>query len=175
MGTLIGQPLSRTKEYRQAWREKNRDKVNAYHRKYVKEHPEEAKASRKKYGLSHPEYFKKKAAARRARFPHYDSKRNREIRLAVLIAYGNKCKCCDEVTLEFLALDHVEGRKSGHEIDKLKGSKLYRWLYFHNCPQDVGIQILCHNCNSSFGFYGYCPHHPEIRRENYNANLRLGI
>ena len=144
--------------YQAKWREEHREQYNSSIRAWKRRNPDKVKAARIKYTTDNPEYFKRKAAARRLRYPHYDSLRNKEIRKAVLEAYGNKCKCCNETIPEFLALDHIGGRKRGHEIDKLKGSKLYRWLYFHAFPQDLHIRILCHDCNMSFGFYGYCPH-----------------
>ncbi len=72
--------------------------------------------------------------------------------------YGGKCDCCGESRFEFLALDHVNGggriereklstRQIADKVIKLGFSKDYR--------------VLCHNCNQSIGWYGFCPHEKE--------------
>jgi predicted transcriptional regulator len=33
---------------------------------------------------------------------------------------------------------------------------MYNWLKNHNFPS--GFRVLCYNCNSSIGAWGYCPH-----------------
>lgn len=38
----------------------------------------------------------------------------------------------------------------------MKGVRIEEWLKKNDYPK--GFQILCHNCNMSKGFYGYCPH-----------------
>ena len=76
------------------------------------------------------------------------------------------CRCCGEKSHnEFLALDHIAGKKemdSEPELVKLGYSSslvsgaLLRWIIKNNFPK--GFQILCHNCNQAKGFYGKCPH-----------------
>ena len=91
----------------------------------------------------------------------YFNKRNRKIRLGVLEHYGGVCICCGENRMEFLALDHINN--DGAEHKKIHNGMLAKWLRSHGLPE--GIQVLCHNCNMSLGFYGFCPHRPEITRE----------
>jgi len=65
------------------------------------------------------------------------------------------CACCGESNYEFLAIDHING--CGTAMRKLLGhGNLARWLKSRGFP--LGYRILCHNCNMSIGFYGYCPH-----------------
>jgi hypothetical protein len=45
---------------------------------------------------------------------------------------------------------------------KPAGRAFFAWLKRQGWPE--GFQVLCHNCNSSKGYYGYCPHEKE--REN---------
>lgn len=82
----------------------------------------------------------------------------------VIIAYGGHCACCGENRIEFLCLDHIhndgaERRRSGE--DKA-GSALYRELKKQGCPKGR-FQVLCANCNSAKGYYGYCPHDIEAK------------
>jgi hypothetical protein len=68
------------------------------------------------------------------------------------------CACCGEGRLEFLAIDHIDGR-GGRERRALKlasSTQFYRYLERENFP--AGYRVLCHNCNSALGWYGYCPH-----------------
>lgn len=87
------------------------------------------------------------------------------IRLKEIIfdAYGPECKCCGEKNKEFLCIDHIEG---GGCKERKKGPGprgVFHKIIKEGFPKDK-YQILCHNCNMSLGFHGYCPHHPEITR-----------
>ena len=105
-----------------------------------------------KWSSSHKEYLKE------------NSKKRREgKRLAVLKFYGGdppKCSCCGETNLEFLAIDHINGNGSKHRrsINRVGGA-FYQFLIIEGFPE--GYRVLCHNCNMSLGFYGYCPHNKE--------------
>lgn len=81
------------------------------------------------------------------------------LRLEVITHYGGKCECCGESTLEFLALDHPnnDGAKHRKQIGKGAGAPYYSWLKQNNYPKEL-VRVLCHNCNSSRAFFGYCPH-----------------
>jgi hypothetical protein len=81
-------------------------------------------------------------------------------RAIVLTHYGNKCACCGETHYEFLAIDHINGGGSKQKRE-VYGSHLYEWLIKNNFPE--GYRVLCHNCNTSLGHYGYCPHERESK------------
>lgn len=80
------------------------------------------------------------------------------LRMSALDYYGSShCRCCGESTLEFLCIDHIEGDGAKHRREmKGKIDGIYRWLKQNNYP--TGFRVLCYNCNSSIGHYGYCPH-----------------
>lgn len=84
----------------------------------------------------------------------------KKLRLAAVEHYGGKCACCGEDRIEFLGIDHIEGRGAGaahrREVGVTGGSWFYLWLQRNDYPD--GLRVLCHNCNSSLGYYGYCPH-----------------
>ncbi len=82
--------------------------------------------------------------------------KRRADRERVLAHYGGSCACCGEAQHEFLAIDHVEG--GGHEHRKTvgAGATFVSWLLRQGLPE--GYRVLCHNCNSALGFYGFCPH-----------------
>lgn len=71
--------------------------------------------------------------------------------------YGNVCACCGEHRYEFLCIDHIDG--GGEQHRKSGISKICRWLIRNNFPS--GFRVLCANCNSALGHYGFCPHHPN--------------
>jgi len=67
------------------------------------------------------------------------------------------CSCCKETIYEFLALDHVEGKGNEHRKEVgLGGARMYKWAIDNDYPPI--FRVLCHNCNQSYGLYGYCPH-----------------
>lgn len=83
----------------------------------------------------------------------------RDGRMRALQAYGGvvpQCSCCGEGTVQFLALDHVNG--GGHTQRKeLGGGGFYVWLRKNNYPE--GFRVLCHNCNIGRQINGgLCPH-----------------
>lgn len=83
----------------------------------------------------------------------------RQDRLAALQAYGGatpRCACCDEGTLLFLSLDHVDGGGHQHR-QETGGGGFYIWLRRHGYP--AGFRVLCHNCNMGRQINGgTCPH-----------------
>jgi len=101
------------------------------------------------------EYMDKWGDVRRRRA----NARTRKIREEMIAAYGSACACCGESRFEFLAIDHVYG--GGYkERKRFPGPTLYRHLRKRGWPKD-GYRLLCHNCNMSSGFHGFCPHETE--------------
>ena len=113
---------------------------------------------RNKYNKEHKEYFKKYREEHRIRHRECENINRRKLRKVVLEHYGGnppKCDCCGENYIEFLAIDHINGGGKKHR--KIIGfAHIYEWLIKNNFPK--GFRILCHNCNSALGYYGYCPH-----------------
>lgn len=98
----------------------------------------------------------------------------RRYRLECLIHYSGdppECLCCKESRLEFLCIDHIDGSGNKHRkvVAKTYGS-IFRWLTVNGFPE--GYRVLCYNCNSSLGHYGYCPHNPETMRQPVNHHSR---
>lgn len=89
----------------------------------------------------------------------HNKNKYKKIRIAVIEKYGGKCACCGEATIEFLAIDHIGEKGVGSKDRKLNGGStgIYRKLYREMVTMK-NYRVLCHNCNSSLGFYGYCPH-----------------
>lgn len=82
----------------------------------------------------------------------------KEQKRKVMKAYGGRCVCCDETAIEFLSIDHIGGGGNKHR-KSLGIRNIYPWLIKNKFPK--GFRILCMNCNTSRGFYGYCPHESE--------------
>lgn len=79
--------------------------------------------------------------------------------------YGDKCDCCGETNREFFAIDHING--GGTEERRKLGTRGILIMASKEGFQKEKYRLLCHNCNMSLGFFGYCPHHPEIKRPIY--------
>jgi len=78
------------------------------------------------------------------------------LRQEVIAHYGGRCACCGESNLHFLQIDHIDNDGARHRRADPSAIKIYSWLKVHNFPS--GFQVLCANCNSSKGHYGFCPH-----------------
>jgi len=81
------------------------------------------------------------------------------------------CRCCGEnLHLDFLNLDHIQGRKKMDSIKELTNlgysseimyKSLHIWIRKNNYLSDLKkdyFQILCYNCNMTKGHFGSCPH-----------------
>ena len=95
-----------------------------------------------------------------------------KIRLECMQHYSGQtvpsCRCCGEAMLAFLHLDHKHGdgaafrKEWALEHGKIAGgTSLYYWLKREGWP-DIGLQVLCANCNLSKRAGRYCAH--EIAR-----------
>tara|TARA_S200002703_G_C3795274_1_gene245536 strand:+ start:486 stop:881 length:396 start_codon:yes stop_codon:yes gene_type:complete len=95
------------------------------------------------------EYRKRPEVRQRRKEAH------RKVREAAFAGYGSCCECCGEDNFEFLAIDHVDGggRKERETMSTYQIAKKVICLEF---PEEY--RVLCHNCNQSMGWYGYCPH-----------------
>jgi len=87
-------------------------------------------------------------------------------------AYGGVlCVCCGEPQLEFLTLDH-ERRDGQQHRQQLKGKNFYRWLEQNNYPLDLGLRVLCVNCNYVRRYGHDCPHETD---EGYEYDCSVGL
>jgi hypothetical protein len=152
------------------WKKRNRDAMTAYRKQWMKDHPEKRREYESRYKSANRDKVNERIRGWKRR-TGYDRVRGRRIREEVIKKYGGKCVCCGTAVFEFLSFDHKNGRgKSHREVVLETGQKFVMWLYKHEIQED--IQILCHNCNQSFGHYGFCPHHPEIFRPILHGRKR---
>ena len=79
----------------------------------------------------------------------------RKRRIDVLNRLGGKCVCCGESRIEFLTIDHVKGLS--HRTSRDSGDMLINQIRNSNYSTEE-FRVLCYNCNSAIGFFGYCPH-----------------
>ena len=89
----------------------------------------------------------------------------RNLRLGILLKYSKRlsnsdvpiCYCCGQYFhVDFLAIDHILGKKQMDSIPELvelgysstlDKQKLWVWIRDNDYPD--GFQILCHNCNTA--------------------------
>lgn len=113
------------------------------------------------------EFHRRKAAAKSRRYAD-------RCRIRALRFYSGgepECACCKERSLEFLALDHLNGGGLAHR--RSSGiRRLAIWLVQRGFPS--GFRVLCSNCNQSYGAYGYCPHEnlPDEEKEARRSTKR---
>lgn len=81
---------------------------------------------------------------------------SRRLKAAVIDAYGGKCQCCGEDDLEFLTIEHSRHDGKKHRDDT--NQKVYFDLKKRGYPQDLGITVLCWNCNMATRYGAVCPH-----------------
>jgi hypothetical protein len=116
--------------------------------------------SLKHYHKHKSEMCAKKRAYRKAN-PDKCRRQSREynlrLKLEGIAAYGGKCACRGESRVQFMTLDHINGREPG---DRFTGAGSWRLLKALGWPMD-NYQLLCFNCNCAKGYFGQCPHEAE--------------
>lgn len=119
--------------------------------RYYEKNKEKVKANVKKHRAEKPELQKL-----------YTRTKNFNLKRETIEHYGNKCVICGESHLECLTIDHEDkdGVKFRERMGgrQFSGNKFYRWLKNNEFPQDLGLRVLCFNCNCSIGAYGYSPY-----------------
>lgn len=140
------------REYQRKRRRENTELFREYSRSYFLRHKDD------------PDWRKKRRMTFRRYYQCHKQKRNatsrqwhRNLRIAAIEHYGKTCACCGESSLEFLCIDHISGGGNRHRKQVGCGRNFYSWLKKNNYPE--GFRTLCHNCNQSLGYNGYCPHH----------------
>lgn len=118
---------------------------------YVKHAPRRRQKMRSYYHANRKGILSKKQIADRA------------LKAEVIAAYGGKCECCGEAHIEFMTIDHINGDGAAHRARCGKGRKVYADIKRQGFPKDK-YRCLCLNCNIALGFYGYCPHNPNKKR-----------
>lgn len=95
-------------------------------------------------------------------FTRYKRMERKKDKIKCLEHYGSVCACCGEKTPEFLTIDHINGGGRKHRMNmgiKTKGGRYSSsWNYTRRNGFPKDLRILCFNCNSSRGAFGYCPH-----------------
>jgi len=122
-------------------------RASEYHQKYHQQHKDQINAQKKQDYYERVEEYKARQRAT-----------NLERKKLVLSYYGGRCACCGEIRYEFLCIDHIEGGGNKHKKER-NNAPIYGWLVKHDFPE--GFRVLCWNCNSSLGAFGYCPHQLE--------------
>ncbi len=101
---------------------------------------------------------------------------NAQAKFEAFCIYGGtppKCACCGETNIGFLTLDHEIAIGS---LRRNKGGASFcRWLRARGWPKNLGLRVLCWNCNcgrQSNG--GICPHHglvgPDVSQKDIPTN-----
>lgn len=93
-----------------------------------------------------------------------DREQSRQLKLNIIKGYGGKCTCCGETYPEFLCIDHIHGGGHQHR-KKVQSQQLYYQLKREGFPKE-NYRLLCWNCNSALGIFGYCLHQPINEEQN---------
>lgn len=96
-----------------------------------------------------------------------------KLRKQVLDAYGHTCSCCGENRYEFLAIDHITGGGSEYRRQVRNPNKFLADIIRDGFPSE--FRLLCHNCNTSQGYFGYCPHEVRQQDTKHRRSLRREI
>jgi hypothetical protein len=157
--------------YHKKYKEDNKEKLFEKNKKYVEKNKDKIKAYQKSHQLLNKEKNKKYQKQFRSdnqeklntesRKYHHENretllpkmrlrggKRMLQLKVDAISHYSNgknRCKICGIKEIEFLTLDHIEGRENVEHPKKMSGHQLCYWLKKRNYPPIC--QVLCMNCN----------------------------
>ena len=146
--------------------------IKARSTKYLTQNKDRAAEYRKRSKERNPEGYKEWRKRSYEKNKHKILS-NRKAKVAILkddvfSAYGNRCRCCGESNMAFLAMDHVENDGAAHRASGVAPGKPYcKYLKDNGYP--ISAQILCHNCNWAKSRLGGCPHGMSWRSMTVNA------
>lgn len=135
--------------YDREWRKKNyahlRIYQNKWARKWRKNNPEKAKDRDRRYKGKYADYYFRYRCAQK---------------MQVLAMYGGPiCICCGEENIDFLTVEHSFQDGKQHRLKAGSGSGFYGWLITNDFPQDLGLEVLCWNCQMGRRYHsGVCSH-----------------
>jgi len=89
----------------------------------------------------------------------YQQRWNRRVFLEAVNIYGGpRCVCCGITNLFYLTLDHEFNDRRKHQYSS--HDSVARWARKHGYPQDIGLRVMCANCNCGRQYNnGVCPHY----------------
>lgn len=136
-------------------RNKNNPRRNQYYKAYRdrnKDNPE--------YKLRISRQGKARYHANPEKHRQYAKDQRIKLREEFILAYGNKCACCNEPEHAFLTLEHKN--RNGSEERKMfsTSSQILASLRRKGWPKD-DYELLCFNCNRASWERGICPHRQE--------------
>lgn len=145
-------------EYNRKRRTEHLEELCEYNKKYYQEHKKEAHERDKKRRKEHPEEA-----------CEYIRKSQQKLKLETLSFYSAdelKCAHCGEKEFMFLSIDHERGDGNKHrkELGISSGYGFYRWLRISKFPQNLGLRLLCMNCNHFFN---------PSKTKKFNARIHL--
>lgn len=122
------------------------EKSRVSNKKYAKENPN-AKEVRDRWKANPKSQAKHKETRKKWRLA---------LKYKVIASLGGKCECCQDDTLPFLQIDHInkDGKKHRSEIGR--STKLLRDMLKY--PNRYELRVLCANCHFAITNLGTCPH-----------------
>ena len=136
-----------------------RQKQVQYTQTWIRRNPLKWASIKEKYKPIRKQKDKERYLRKKEENPDFQNEKRRMRKLKILNHYSKGtlvCACCQESEINFLSLDHINGK---HELGHDKtyaGAKLYEWIIKNDFPE--GFQVLCFNCNFAKGHFGKCPH-----------------
>jgi hypothetical protein len=115
-------------------------------RKYLKENPN-AKKVRNRWKANPKSQAKHKDTRKRWRL---------KLKYKVIASLGGKCECCQDDTLPFLQVDHVNKDGKKHRTEIGRSTRLFRDML--KFPNRYKLRVLCANCHFAITNLGTCPH-----------------
>lgn len=126
------------------------------------EYQQKAKAKYKANGLCHscgkePRIENQVACIRCSELnKEREYQKYKALRLEVIVAYGEACRCCGLSVHKYLQLDHIENDGAEHrkEISGEQRGGMYAWAKRNKFPDR--LQLLCANCHQAKTTHGGC-------------------
>lgn len=142
---------------------------------WQKNNPEKRKVILQRYYCNNKEELLEKSKLdkekNKQRYAESARTKHRLLKTEVINKYGGQCSCCGISNIDFLSIDHSkdDGKLHREKLGNGGGTNFYHWLKKNNFPDNLGLRVMCYNCNiaRSYSLDKICPH----RQQNGNENL----
>jgi len=157
------------KEVRKAYRDKNKERILAYQRKWYSEHPERNREYEQRRDKKHRTEWGRDYRERNRERVRYNArtsayKRYIKARMGIIGALGGRCLTCGFNNFKALEVHHKKGEGNKERRNRM-GTLVNDYRYYQQMLNHLeDYELLCSNCHAILNWDLSHQKHPEVEQ-----------